>query len=192
MRRTTVLSVLALLALTGCSTEVRGSASPAEVVAPPTTGSPSTSAPSTGAPAPSAPAGDPGPGSPASGTAAFGTTVEYDDGLTVTVSPPQPYTPSESAYIGGPAPASFVAFDVTVLNGTAADFEPTLLFSLQSGSTSEEQLFDSGGGLDGTPYQTLLPGRSVAFRIGFGASDPADLVLEVTPGFEYEPVSYTS
>ena len=185
MRRTIVVSVLALVALTGCSTEVRGSASPGEVVAPPTDPAPTD-------PAPEDPADD-GTEDAGSDTAVFGDTLSYDNGLEVTVSAPQPYTPSESAYVDGPAPAAFVAFDVTVVNGTGEDYDPIELFlTLQSGSTEEAQVFDTANGLDGTPYQTLLPGRSVAFTVGFGASDPADLVMEVTPGFDYEPVVYTS
>jgi hypothetical protein len=73
------------------------------------------------------------------------------------------------------------------------DYDPIELFlTLQSGTTEEAQVFDSANGLDGTPYQTLLAGRSLAFTVGFGATDPADLVMEVTPGFDYEPVVYTS
>jgi hypothetical protein len=186
VRRTVVVSVLALLALTGCSTEVRGSASPAEVVAPPTDDA--TEDDGSGDDAADGSAGDAG-----SDTAVFGDTLAYDDGLEITVSAPQPYTPSESAYVDGPAPAAYVAFDVTVVNGTGEDYEPVELFlTLQSGTSQEAQVFDTANGLDGTPYQTLLPGRSVAFRVGFGASDPADLVMEVTPGFDHEPVVYTS
>ena len=188
MRRTTVLSVLALLALTGCSTEVRGSASPgAGVVAPPTEeDATEEEATEEGG---SSTEEDAGTG----GTAVFGDTLQYDDGLEITVSAPQPYTPSETAYIDGPTPPGYVAFDVTVLNGTGADYEPVGLFlSLQSGSTEEAQVFDTEQGLEGAPYTTLLPGRSIAFRVGFGASVPDDLVLEVTPGFDYEPVVYTS
>ncbi|MGY1654110.1 hypothetical protein [Geodermatophilus sp. SYSU D01119] len=106
---------------------------------------------------------------------------------------PQPYTPSETAYVDGPAPASYVAFDVTVTNGTGADYEPVGLFpTLQSGSTEEAQVSDSEQGLDGTPYTTLLPGRSVCFRVGSGASAPDDLVLELWAGFDHESVVSTS
>ena len=193
MRRTAALSVLALLALTGCSTEVRGQASPAEVVAPPAeddaTEDDATGDDATGG-------ADPGsasaPDEPDTGTAVFGDTLEYDDGLTVTVSAPQPFTPSDSAHVDGPAPAAFVAFDVTVGNGTATDYDPIGLFvTLQSGSTEEAQVFDTEQGLEGAPYTTLLPGREVSFRIGFGASVPDDLVLQLSPGFEYEPVLFT-
>jgi hypothetical protein len=191
VRRTIVLSVLALLALTGCSTEVRGSASPADVVAPPTgDGTTEDDGSDDGTPDDGT---DDGTEDAGSGTAAFGDTLSYDNGLEVTVSAPQPYTPSESAYIDGPTPAAFVAFDVTVVNGTGEDYDPIELFlTLQSGTTEEAQVFDTANGLDGTPYQTLLAGRSVAFTVGFGATDPADLVMEVTPGFDYEPVVYTS
>lgn len=196
MRRTTVLTVLALVALAGCSTEVRGSAAPASgVVAPPPAEDGGASGGAAGDSSGGAAGGAAGgaEGGAVSGDAAFGEVLEYDDGLVVTVGAPQDYTPSDSAYVDGPAPAAFVAFDVTIVNGTGQDFEPIgFLLTLQSGSTEESQVFDSAQGLDGTPYTTLLPGREVSFRVGFGASVPDDLVLEVTPGFDYEPVVYTS
>jgi hypothetical protein len=207
VRRTTVLTVLALLALAGCSTEVRGSAAPASgVVAPPPAegGATGDGAPAEDGGASGGAAGDlsggaeggaegGAAGGAVSGDAAFGDALEYDDGLVVTVGAPQDYTPSDTAYVDGPVPAAYVAFDVTIVTGTGQDFEPIgFLLTLQSGSTEESQVFDSVQGLDGTPYTTLLPGREVSFRVGFGASVPDDLVLEVTPGFDYEPVVYTS
>jgi hypothetical protein len=137
----------------------------------------------------------PEPSSPpaAAPTPHFGETYSYENGLTVTVGAPQPYTPSDSAAVGEPAPPSFVVFEIKVVNGTTGNYDPvSFSASLQSGPTEEEQVFDSANGIGGTPSTTLLPGRESVFRMAFGATDPADLVMEVTPGFEYESAIFTS
>jgi hypothetical protein len=131
------------------------------------------------------------PTAPANPT--FGETYTYENGLAVTVSPPQPYAPSDSAAVGDPAPPNFVAFDITVTNGTQANYDPAMFTAtMQSGSTEGQQVFDSANGIGGTPTTTLLPGRESQFRMAFGATDPNDLVLEVAPGFEYESAIFTS
>ncbi|MGY1666989.1 hypothetical protein [Geodermatophilus sp. SYSU D00696] len=123
----------------------------------------------------------------------FGQTYTYENGLAVTVAPPQPYTPSDSAAVGEPAPPSFVVFDVTVANGTQANYDPaTFMATMQSGTTEGQQVYDSANGIGGTPSTTLLPGRESTFRLAFGATHPNDLVLEVTPGFDYESAIFTS
>jgi len=123
----------------------------------------------------------------------FGNTFTYVNGLAVTISPPQPYTPTDTAYISEPAPPAFVVFDVTIVNGTATNYEPTLFSAtMQSANVESDPVFDSGGGINGSPSTVLLPGRETVFRMAFGATDPADLVLEVSPGFEYDPAVFTS
>jgi hypothetical protein len=46
---------------------------------------------------------------------------------------------------------------------------------------------DVMGGLD----TTLLPGREAVFKIAYSVTNPADIVLEVSPDFEHENVIYT-
>ena len=123
----------------------------------------------------------------------FGETYTFENGVAVTISAPQPYTPSEYAYVGEPAPAAFVAFDVVVVNGSAENYDPTMFTAtMQSANVESEQVFDSENGIEGSPTTTVLAGREAAFKMAFGAADPADLVMEVSPGFEYESVIFTS
>jgi len=139
----------------------------------------------------SAPPSEEPPAAPANPT--FGESYTYENGLTVTVSPPQPYAPSDSAAVGEPAPPNSVVFDITVTNGTQTNYDPAaFMATMQSGSTEGQQVFDSANGIGGTPTTTLLPGRESQFRVAFGATDPNDLVLEVAPGFDYESAIFTS
>lgn len=121
---------------------------------------------------------------------AFGEAFTYDDGLTVTVSAPKPYKPSNSAAAGK---GEAVAFDITLVNNTGATFDPSLLSaSLQSGNGQAEEIFDTAKGLNGSPMTKLLDGREAKWIIGYTVQDPNDLVLEVSPDFERESILYVS
>lgn len=160
--------------------------------APSTQSAGTTSAPPTGsnAPAESTPAET--TTSEAAVNPKFGETYTWDDGLAVTVSTPAPYTLSDSGYVGNPGAAQ-VAFDVKVVNTGTANYEVVGMYlSLQSGNVEAEQIFDTANGLGGAPSTPVLPGREAVFKVGFGVADPVDLVMQVTPGFDYEAVIFTS
>lgn len=121
----------------------------------------------------------------------FGDTFEWDNGLSVTVSPGTPFTPSE--YSAEDPASPHLGFTVTVLNNTGETYDPTLfLVSAQSGTTEATQIFDSANGFEGTPTTGVLDGRESTFAVGFGVADPADVVMEVSPGFDYEPALFTT
>lgn len=125
------------------------------------------------------------------GTLAFGDAFTYEDGLTVTVGKPSSFKPSEYAFTEE-APA-YVAFEVTVVNKTGAPFDPGMISSsMQSGNTEAEEVFDSENGFSGSPDTKILDGRESKFKIGYGVSDPKDLVLELSPSWEHESIIYTS
>ena len=109
----------------------------------------------------------------------------------VKVGKPSRFTPSEYA-VTGKAPA-YVALTVTLINGTGKRFDAALLSaSMQSNDTEADQVFDSENGLGGAPSTALLPNRQSSFKIGFAVQNPKDLVLELTPGFEYSPAVFVS
>lgn len=109
--------------------------------------------------------------------AAFGQTVTFSSGLSVTVSKPQSYTPGPDAYVEGNY-ASYVKFDVKVVNKTGAPYDPSMIFiNAQSGNTEAESVYDEG--LDGELVTTMLDGREGSFTTAFGVDDPDDIVLEV-------------
>ncbi|MFZ5850350.1 MAG: hypothetical protein ACOYY2_03010 [Actinomycetota bacterium] len=173
---------LGALLLAGCTSGSAGDAEPTGTNAPAATTAAAESEPE--------PPAETTPAAPA--YAAFGQTYTWDDGLAVTVSPPAPFTPSETAaFTESPA---YLAFEVKVVNGTAEPYEPAVLYlTLQSGNTEASQVFDVGeAGLAGPPATPLLPGREAVFKVGFGVADPADLVMQVAPGFEYDPAIFTT
>jgi hypothetical protein len=122
---------------------------------------------------------------------AFGETVTYDDGLAVTVSAPEPFTPGE--YAAGADQAAAVVFTITITNGTDKNFDPTLAYpSVASSGVEASSVYDSDASLD-QPSTAVPAGQSVSWRAAFSVADPAQLILEISPGpFEYDSIVYQS
>lgn len=183
MKRTTFLAApLLALALTAC-----GQAATPTTETPRGTNAPTASeTTATSEPEPEATAEPAG-----ATTAKFGETFDYEDGVSVTISKPKEFKPSE--YIEVDKGATPLSFTVTVVNGSDAPLDLVLFnASLQSSNEEAAQLFDVEKKMEGAPSTSLLPGREAQFLVGFGAKDPADLVLEASPGFEYDAAIWTN
>jgi hypothetical protein len=170
---------LAGLLLAGCG------GTPADETTEPTRGS---NTPTTEAPAPTVP--EEPTETPEDQIGAFGESFTAEDGLQVTVGPPEPYEYeyADDPDMDGGLPA-YLIFDVTVVNGTSAAYDPTqFTTSVQSDNV---EAADVSYVLD-YPTTSILPGREGTFQIAYGVNNPADLVMEVTPGFEYEGFFYTT
>ncbi len=114
--------------------------------------------------------------------AVFGDTVTWENGLQVKVGQPSPFTPSESAAFH--VAPSYLAFDVTIVNGTDENWDPRLFSTtVRSGKQEASEVFDSTQGLEGPPSTNISVGEKTVFKIGYGVSDPHDLVMHVSPGF---------
>lgn len=118
----------------------------------------------------------------------FGETFTYENGLQVTIEAPVPFTPSETA--SAEEFAAYVRFTVTIVNGSAENYEGPFITTVQSTNIEGGEVFDSAQGLEGPPSTVVLPGREAQFDIGYGIADPADIVMEVRAGFSYESVIY--
>lgn len=149
----------------------------------------SASTPST-APIPPTPPTSAGrsPGTPsAADVLAFGATQRYEDGVEVTVSAPDRFTPSEAA-AGHKAGNTAVTVEVTVRNGSDERLELALVqVSARDGDGREaKRIFDVepdlGSGLTGA----LLPGRKAVAVYGFDVppGKGAALDVEVRIGFQ--------
>jgi len=117
--------------------------------------------------------------------AKFGQTYGWPEGLELSVAPGVAFTPSETS--SADAANSYLSFAVTITNRTGKPYDPTLFFvSAESGGKEADQVFDSAGGFIGSPSTSVLDGHQSSFVVGFGVSDPADVVMELTPGFDYD------
>ena len=125
----------------------------------------------------------------------LGDSTKWEDGLSVTLSKAEPFTPSDSAAILDPSAKAFVKINVTLVNGTAANFDPAVFhMSAQAGNKEAQQVFDSAKGINSSPSTMLLPTRETQFPVVFGVLDAAnpDLVVQVTPDFQHKAQVFTS
>lgn len=123
--------------------------------------------------------------------AKFGETVSYE-GLDLSVSTPEAFTPSQYAS-GGDLPNN-VLVTFTLKNTSSENFDPAGVYAtMSSGGVEAEGVYDSDQGLAGSPTTTVPAGQTVTWKQGFNVTDPANLVLDVSPGaFEYESATFTS
>lgn len=183
MSKIILLAMLALVLVTGCS-QTEGRTSNTSTDASPVEASPTTEA-TTPAPVIDTPEPTPTPERPAYGEFG-GVGFTYDNGITITLSAPAAYEPSDSAFAEGDFDA-YVSFDVTITNDSVDPFDPSGLYAtMSSGGREAVQSFDSELGLAGQPQTQVLPGRSVTWSEGWGVADPADLTYQIAPSFEYE------
>ena len=125
------------------------------------------------------------------GQAIFGETFTYEDGVSITVDPPEIFSPSEFA-AHDEAP-SYVRFTITLVNDSTDSFDASFaLTNAQSGQSEAAGIYDFDQGLEGPPHTSLLPGRTVSWDVGFGVEDPEDVVLEISPSWDHEAAIFVS
>ncbi|MEI5582470.1 MULTISPECIES: DUF2510 domain-containing protein [unclassified Agromyces] len=145
-----------------------------------------------GTPVPTEEATD-GPDADATAGLAFGDTMTWDDGVSMTVSAPEPYTPSELS--AGADQAVDLVFTLTITNDSPENVQPVVLSTLSSDGTEATRIFDVGaeGGQVGIPPTTaILPGESITWREAWSVADESSLTMQTSPSFEYESVVFTS
>jgi hypothetical protein len=176
-------AVLALFTtLTGCGTTTK-EADPTKSALVQGTNHPSTTRSAASATATPSPTG--------AGPRKFGSRFNYEDGLVVMVAKPVRFQPSEYAAVQK-APA-YLSFKITIINGTGKRFDPVLFrVSVQSNDAEADAVFDMANDLKGPPSTVVLPKRQSSFKVGFGVQNPKDLVVQVTPGFEYSEAVFTN
>jgi hypothetical protein len=119
---------------------------------------------------------------------AFGDTFTYDDGIALTVSAPEAYTPGE--YSSGADQAASVVFTVTIENGTDANFDPMPYETATSGGVEASKVYDSD--IESSPTTVVPAGQSISYRIVFSVADADQIVFQMSPSFDYDDVVFTS
>ena len=127
------------------------------------------------------------------GNLAFGDTMVWEDDVSLTVSAPEPYTPTEFA--AGADQANQLAFTMTITNDSTENLEPLVYTRLSSGGVEASQIFDVTA--DGTeigvpPTTVVLPGESVTWIEAWSVADPDSLTMQISPSFDYEDAIFTN
>lgn len=131
------------------------------------------------------------------GNLAFGETMTWDDGVALTVSVPEPYTPSDFAV--GTTQADDVVFTLTITNNSTENLQPIPLPTLSSGGEDASQIFDIGADVEGNsddvgipPTALIPPGGSVTWRAAWSVADPSSLTMQASPSFLYPDAVFTN
>lgn len=115
----------------------------------------------------------------------FGQTVEYPNGLSLTVGKPKPFKPSE--YAAAEPAKAYIQFEVIVVNNTGKNVDASLIYyTMQSDDEEASEVFDSESNIEGAPSTKLLDTRQAKFSIAFGVNNPDDLVMEIQPFDDFE------
>ena len=118
----------------------------------------------------------------------LGETFEYEDGLSVSVSPPELFMPSATATMG-PEP-DYISVTVTVVNGTETEFSPLdVTVTVASGGGQGGDVLDPDSGI-GAPDAPIAPGQEASWKLAFGVLDGQDVTVNVQPGIDRDPVIF--
>lgn len=116
----------------------------------------------------------------------FGEVVTYEDGLSVSLSAPTQFTPTEYAQgvVEGQTP---MIFKVVLTNGTEEPVDPYTYVTVSSAGAESGIIGDFGnpevGDVGGFPTTAVLPGQTVEWLVGFSIADPSSITADVSTGF---------
>lgn len=144
-----------------------------------------TSTPLATAPAASTDTPAPSDSSTPSDQAKFGSTATFDTGVAVTISKGKVYKPgSYASSLSGEITAKPVVYTVTIKNG-GTDPLPgmSVTTSATSGTAEAPQIIDTEKGIKGILQSTVLPGKTIVYKVAFDAANPADVTIDVSPDY---------
>jgi hypothetical protein len=123
----------------------------------------------------------------------FDTPVEYEDGVTMSVSTPVVYEPPASAY--GHDQTVAVIIEFTIGNGSDVLLDPLADAEITSGGVSADLIIDlETPGLEAVaPGGAILPGKSMTWKQAFSIADVDDVVVQISPHlYDYEELFFTA
>lgn len=184
------VAIAALLGLSACGVSAEKAASPA------------TSAPETSQAATAAPSAAPSPSAKPKDNhnaliVKFGETIEYADGMQVTVKHTGTVTGSQYAAPEAARGAEVQIFEITLVNGTGKTFEPAGFYDTAVyGKTGvkAEKVFDSGQGVSAGYFSGIMvPGgtQTVTTALAVPTADLPTLLLTVQPTFAHKAAAVT-
>lgn len=175
------VALVTALALTGCGAQTlsndSGAAKPAPSLAEPK----------------AAPTPEPKPKADDS-IVAFGEARTYENGVSISVSVPAPFTAGPYA-AGVVAGQPQVVFTLVLTNNSTEILDPMVYSRVSAGGAEASVIFDSGnpvGEIGGGPMTAILPGQTVQWLEAYSVADPASITFQVSPSFEYVDAIFTN
>lgn len=125
----------------------------------------------------------------------FGGVVTYADGVSISVSKGEPYTPSQNSagFIQG---QTALLFNLVITNNSNQPLEPMTLSSATSGGIQASTISDMGnpeyGEVGMAPMTTILPGQTVTWIEAYSIKDVNDITFEVSPSVMYDDALFVT
>lgn len=116
----------------------------------------------------------------------FGETVTYDNGVSVTISAPVPFTPSPDAS-GQAVGYTNLQFTVTVVNGTKEALD---IPGWPTAANDDSAIVDATVGQHHA--ESLAPGATVSWDEAFSVADPSNVTLSYAPGLDAATATFTN
>lgn len=126
--------------------------------------------------------------SPVDNTLKFGQVRTYEDGVSISVSTPKPFTPNAEAMGATPGQKAMV-YTIVITNGSKVPLKPSAYANVTSAGAESSMIADIGnpiGAIGSSPMGTILPGKTIKWLEGYSIADPKDVTFQVSPGFKYE------
>lgn len=125
-------------------------------------------------------------------TLKFGQTREWSNGLKVAVTEPETFTPTPQA-AGVEGAGTPLRLFVTVINSGSAPFVGADLWpTFTAGPGEASQVFDIGQCLEGRSRDEIPAGENVTYALAYVAGDPTMAKMEIDPGMQLDPVTFTN
>jgi len=131
------------------------------------------------------------PPEPTNDVHAFGETVTWDNNVSLSVSVPAPYTPSDYA-AGAVEGHSTVLFEFVLSNNSDENYEPLVYGTATSGGVEAPGVFDTAEGIGFPPTTVLLPGQTIKWLQAYSVLDAANITMQVSAGFTYDDAIFTN
>jgi len=118
-------------------------------------------------------------------TVAFGDSVDFGDGLTLSVASPVVDDHPDAYYLPPDAGSTAMLFEITIVNDSAESYDPSSFYSsVDSDGQYATQLIGPDVEVMG-PSQTVEPGQSVTFYQAYSVVDPAHITMDAS-SYDYE------
>lgn len=124
----------------------------------------------------------------------FGEVRTYEDGVSISVSVPKPFTPSETS-MGAVAGQKAFVYTVVITNGSKTPLKPSAYSKVSSAGEESSMIADIGnplGSIGNSPSNTILPGKTIKWLEAYSIANPKDVAFEVSPSFKYEDAIFTA
>lgn len=125
------------------------------------------------------------------GVSAFGETVTWDSGVSLSVSAPAPYTPTEYA-AGAIEGHQTVVFEFVLTNGSDETYDPMVYGTASSGGVDAPGVFDTSANIGFAPTTAVLVGQTIKWQQAYSVLDPANITMEITAGVLFDDAIFTN